>query len=98
MSIEEWQTELGLQQYAPAFADNDIDFDLLKNLVDADLKELGVTSLGHRKRLLSAIAELGATAAPLLRNAEEGRTDIVPASIQSLVLARRPKPRHVTTP
>jgi class 3 adenylate cyclase/tetratricopeptide (TPR) repeat protein len=39
-------------------AENDIDFDVLAKLTDADLKELGVGSLGHRKRLLAAIAEL----------------------------------------
>jgi SAM domain (Sterile alpha motif) len=41
-----------------AFAENDIDFALFTTLTDADLKELGITSLGHRKRLLEAIANL----------------------------------------
>jgi hypothetical protein len=48
--------ELGLSEYASAFADNDIDFAILVQLTDADLKELDVSSLGHRKRLLAAIA------------------------------------------
>src|SRR5512132_423382 len=55
--IAEWLEKLGLGQYAQRFAENDIDFALLTKLTDADLKELGVTSLGHRKRLLEAIAE-----------------------------------------
>jgi class 3 adenylate cyclase/predicted ATPase len=55
--VADWLEKLGLGQYAPRFAENDIDFALLAKLTDTDLKELGVTSLGHRKRLLEAIAE-----------------------------------------
>jgi class 3 adenylate cyclase/tetratricopeptide (TPR) repeat protein len=62
MDVKAWLEALGLGQYARVFAENDIDFMVLPQLNDADLKELGVTSLGHRKRLLSAIAEHGATA------------------------------------
>ncbi|SAK49574.1 adenylate/guanylate cyclase domain-containing protein [Caballeronia ptereochthonis] len=57
MDIPQWLSGLGLEQYARAFADNDIDAAMLPELTDADLKELGVRSLGHRKRLLAAIAE-----------------------------------------
>ncbi|TDY27071.1 SAM (Sterile alpha motif) domain-containing protein [Paraburkholderia sp. BL6665CI2N2] len=57
MDIELWLRELGLEQYMQVFADNDIDGAMLRELSDADLKELGVRSLGHRKRLLTAIAE-----------------------------------------
>jgi class 3 adenylate cyclase/tetratricopeptide (TPR) repeat protein len=56
MDLTQWLAELGLGQYAAAFAENDIDFDVLAQLTDADLKELGVSSLGNRKRLLAAIA------------------------------------------
>jgi class 3 adenylate cyclase len=50
---------------ARRFAENDIDLALLTKLNDADLKELGVNSLGHRKRLLEAIAErAGAASSP----------------------------------
>jgi hypothetical protein len=62
MDIAAWLKELGLGQYASAFADNDIDFAVLVQLTDADLKELGISSLGHRKRLLAAIAEKGSAA------------------------------------
>jgi class 3 adenylate cyclase len=55
--VADWLEKLGLGHYAQRFAENDIDFTLLTKLNDADLKELGVTSLGHRKRLLEAIAE-----------------------------------------
>jgi class 3 adenylate cyclase/predicted ATPase len=55
--VANWLEKLGLGQYAQRFAENDIDFALLTKLTDASLKELGVTSLGHRMRLLEAIAE-----------------------------------------
>ena len=55
--VTDWLEKLGLGQYAQRFAENDIDFALLVKLSDADLKELGVSSLGHRKRLLEAIGE-----------------------------------------
>lgn len=50
--------ELGLGQYASNFADNDIDTWLLTQLTSDDLKELGVSSLGHRKTILSVIKAL----------------------------------------
>ncbi|MFM0715621.1 adenylate/guanylate cyclase domain-containing protein [Paraburkholderia strydomiana] len=62
MDIDEWLHAFDLEQYAPAFAANDIDLAMLKQLDDADLKELGVASLGHRKRLLAAIADERAAA------------------------------------
>src|SRR6478609_3835067 len=62
--VADWLEKLGLGQYAQRFAENDIDFALFTKLTDADLKELGVSSLGHRKRLLEAIAERAALAPP----------------------------------
>ena len=56
--ISDWLETLGLGQYAPRFAENDITFAILRDLTDQDLKELGVASLGHRRELLRAIAEL----------------------------------------
>jgi class 3 adenylate cyclase len=56
--IAGWLEKLGLGQYAQRFAENDIDFDILGDLTDQDLKEIGVTSLGHRRKLLRAIADL----------------------------------------
>jgi SAM domain (Sterile alpha motif) len=60
--VADWLEKLGLGQYAQRFAENGIDFAVLTKLNDADLKELGVTSLGHRKRLLEAIAARTAAA------------------------------------
>jgi len=64
MSIEitDWLRGLGLEQYTATFHDNDIDAAVLPRLTAEDLRELGVTSVGHRRRLLDAIAALGAPA------------------------------------
>jgi class 3 adenylate cyclase/predicted ATPase len=56
--IADWLEKLGLGQYAQRFAENDITFAILPHLTDQDLKELGVASLGHRRQLLLAIAEI----------------------------------------
>ena len=50
---------LGLGQYAKAFADNDVDAETLAKLTVEDLKEIGVKSVGHRRKLLDAITRLG---------------------------------------
>jgi class 3 adenylate cyclase/tetratricopeptide (TPR) repeat protein len=60
-TITEWLASLGLSEYAQRFAENDIDVSVLRHLTDQDLKELGV-SLGHRRKMQAAIAELGGTA------------------------------------
>ena len=66
MDLAAWLNALGLGQYAATFRDHDIDASLLPALTTSELRELGVASLGHRKRLLAAIAALptGPTAAP----------------------------------
>ena len=56
----EWLETLGLGQYAGHFAEHEITVSILPDLTDADLKELGVSALGHRRILLRAIAELSA--------------------------------------
>jgi hypothetical protein len=60
MDIGAWLRSLGLSRYETAFSDNSIDADVLPDLIDGDLAQLGV-NLGDRKRLLKAIASLGAT-------------------------------------
>jgi class 3 adenylate cyclase/tetratricopeptide (TPR) repeat protein len=59
MDVAEWLRGLGLEQYVPAFRDNDIDGEVLRRLTGDDLRELGVASIGHRRRFLDAIAALG---------------------------------------
>jgi class 3 adenylate cyclase len=58
IDVADWLRGLGLEQYAPAFSENDIDGDVLPELTTDDLIGLGVTSIGHRRRLLAAIAAL----------------------------------------
>jgi class 3 adenylate cyclase len=60
MDVVAWLRGLGLEQYAPAFRDNDIDDDLLRRLTAEDLRERGVASVGHRRKLLDAIAAFDA--------------------------------------
>jgi class 3 adenylate cyclase len=63
--VTEWLQRLGLSEYADRFAENDIDFSILPELTDQDLEKIGVASLGHRRKILKAIAALnGPTAAP----------------------------------
>ena len=59
MDVGGWLRGLGLGRYEEKFRENKIDFDVLADLTDGDLQELGVP-LGDRRRLLKAIAELGA--------------------------------------
>ena len=56
--IEDWLKQLGMDEYAQRFAENDIDLAILSDLTDQDLEKIGVTSLGHRRKLLRAIADL----------------------------------------
>jgi class 3 adenylate cyclase/predicted ATPase len=60
MDVAAWLRDLGFEQYETAFRANDIGPDLLPSLTAEDLKELGVASLGHRKRLLDAVTALRA--------------------------------------
>jgi len=58
LDIDGWLRRIGLAQYAEMFRANDIDIELLGRLTNDDLKDIGVVSFGHRKKLLEAIAEL----------------------------------------
>jgi class 3 adenylate cyclase/tetratricopeptide (TPR) repeat protein len=58
--IEELLKELGLEQYASVLADNAVDFDILPELTESDLEKLGL-ALGHRRKLLKALAALRST-------------------------------------
>src|ERR1700756_241177 len=60
INVADWLRRLGLEQYEPAFAANDIDEEVLPELTAEDLAGLGVSSIGHRRRLLAAIAALRA--------------------------------------
>ena len=71
--IAAWLEKLGMSEYAERFAENDIDFSILPELTDQDLEKIGVASLGHRRKILRAIAAFAsapaAQPAPVVRPA-----------------------------
>ena len=85
--IADWLEKLGMSEYAERFAESDIDIDVLGELTDQDFDRLGV-SLGHRRRMLRAIRELGASpiAAVTERQASVPR---VPEPAQKDIAERR---------
>jgi class 3 adenylate cyclase/tetratricopeptide (TPR) repeat protein len=60
MNVAAWLQSLGLERYEPLFRDNEIDWEVLPKLTSEDLKEIGVVAIGHRRKLLDAIAAVGA--------------------------------------
>src|SRR5215469_10679329 len=58
VNVAAWLNRLGLEQYEQAFRENDVDAEVLPELTAEDLIGLGVTSIGHRRKLLAAIALL----------------------------------------
>ena len=58
MDVLAWLRELGLERYEQAFQENEISADLLPKLTADDLKDIGVSIVGHRRKLLEAIAAL----------------------------------------
>ena len=84
--IADWLEKLGMSEYAERFAENDIDFSVLRDLTDQDLRELGVL-LGHRRKMLRAIAD----SKPL--------THPSPLRLRHLLrLARRTQPNAAKSP
>jgi class 3 adenylate cyclase/predicted ATPase len=74
MDVGDWLRQLGLKQYEPAFRENEIDESILPSLTAEDLKDLGVDLVGHRRRLLDAIAALG-TEMPTVATTAAGPVD-----------------------
>ena len=64
MDVAAWLESVGLGQYEASFRENAIDGDLLSSLTAEDLKDLGITIVGHRRKLLDAIAALSAASKP----------------------------------
>src|SRR5271165_5205088 len=82
MDVAAWLQDLGLERYAPAFRDNDVDAEVLRKLTADDLISIGVTSVGHRRKLLDAIAEFG----------KAGATGTAPAAIVTAAPSDAPAP------
>ena len=88
MDIAAWLSGLGLEQYAPAFRDNDVDGEVLPELTADDLINIGVTSVGHRRKLLAAIAALG-TEPPTVAQSAAGSATSAPISPPTIDAERR---------
>jgi class 3 adenylate cyclase/tetratricopeptide (TPR) repeat protein len=110
LQIANFLKGLGLEQYLHCFAENDIDFSLLRDLTEQDLEKIGIQSLGHRRKLLHAIADLedidrtsampvapAPTAVPRLRDVAERRqvTVMFADLVGSTALAARMDPEDL---
>jgi class 3 adenylate cyclase len=87
--IADWLEGLGMSEYAQRFAENRIDFSVLPDLTDQDLKELGVL-LGDRRKILRAIAKLDATS-------ETANSTLTVAAVQPVAIARGSSERRLVT-
>jgi hypothetical protein len=80
MDVADWLRALGLEQYEAAFRENGVRAEVLCHLTADDLKELGVTAVGHRRELLVAIAKLN----------EQRTTDTAGLLVEPATAASRP--------
>jgi class 3 adenylate cyclase len=85
MDIVVWLRSLGLGKYEAAFRENEIDETVLPGLTAEDLKELGVSTVGHRRKILDAIAGL--------RNDASGKVSSVEAATTSSAPSAHPEDR-----
>src|SRR5215471_11969319 len=87
MDVVVWLRSLGLGKYEAAFRENEIDETVLPNLTAEDLKDLGVTIVGHRRKILDAIAALCAASRPAPPSYAAGPPVTLPG------VSSRPQPR-----
>jgi class 3 adenylate cyclase len=80
MDVVVWLRSLGLGKYEAVFRENDIDETVLPNLTAEDLKELGDASLGHRRKLLDAIAVLRTDANANAPSADAATAPSIPSA------------------
>ena len=90
MDIRDWLAGLGFADYGDAFAENEIDDEALRELDGDDLKELGVSKLGHRKKMLVAIAAL--------RDADVGVRSAAGGATSSSAIATNSAPISIPSP
>src|SRR5579884_529147 len=88
MDIERWLEGVGLPQYKAAFLEHGIDDEVLQQLTADDLKDLGITLIGHRRKLLTAIESLRASA--------NGPEDESVSAASQPVSAASPERRHLS--
>ena len=87
MDVVVWLRSLGLEQYEAAFRENGVDETVLPKLTPEDVKDLGVTAVGHRRKLLEAIAEL-----------RSAKTEPTPSEASSPAPAAQSKDTAAETP
>src|SRR4249920_3526858 len=80
MDVVVWLRSLGLGKYEAIFRENEIDETVLPGLTAEDLKELGVAALGHRRKLLDAIAALRTDASAKVSSADAATTSSAPSA------------------
>jgi hypothetical protein len=85
--VVDWLDKLGMSEYAQSFVENGIDFTVLTDLTDQDLKDIGVL-LGHRRKLLRAIAELNGVEKGTPKPAPRAATPVALQMPQSVVRSR----------
>jgi hypothetical protein len=78
-TIEAWLAELGLEKYAAKFAEEDISWDTLRDMGEADFKDLGLT-LGHRKKAMADLKLRLAAASPVRYSVVPGKATTAAAS------------------
>ena len=83
MDVAVWLRSLGLERYEAAFRESEIDETVLPSLAQGHLKQLGVTALGHRVKVLDAIAALP--------NDASGKVPLVDATTASSTQAYIPR-------
>jgi hypothetical protein len=86
VNVAAWLRQLGLEQYEQAFCDNAVDAEVLPKLTADDLKELGVMAVGHRRKLLDAIAGLSSESAEELASPPVSSATTDPGHRQAAVL------------
>ena len=79
--LAEWLGRLGLGQYAKTFAENNVEYPLLPELTESDLEKLGVSSLGHRKKLLRAIEALKESRQPARTTTKASNATVAPPPV-----------------
>ena len=96
MNVAAWLQGLGLGRYVPAFRDNESEWEVLQKLTSEDLREIGVEAIGHRRKLLDAIATLSASeptsavTAPASNDAERRQLTVMFRTSQRTPPATKP--------
>ena len=80
--LSDWLSHLGMQVYEPLFVSNDIGYELLPDTTSDDLRDIGISSVGHRRVLLQAIAKLQPTTA--LSTSSSSETAVVVATDRTI--------------